>query len=59
MIKIDCAKCDVCGDCVEECPVGKLVFVSIHDVGLDAKITCTECQSCITICHNDAISFEA
>ncbi len=52
---VDEDKCDGCGECVDECPVGA---IELNDVAhVDADI-CTECGTCVEVCPNEAITIE-
>jgi len=55
MPKIDLAKCNGCGVCVERCPAGALamqdgqVFMARPDLG-------THCATCEDVCPTEAIA---
>jgi NAD-dependent dihydropyrimidine dehydrogenase PreA subunit len=60
IIKIDVSKCEGDGDCVETCPTtifelqeveGKKIAVISGNVD-----DCLGCESCVTICPNEAIT---
>lgn len=52
---VDKLKCDGCGTCVDECPVGA---IELNDyASVDGDI-CTECGSCVDVCPNEAITLE-
>ena len=46
-------KCNLCGDCVEECPL-QAILREGDDVVIDPEI-CTECGYCSDICPEGAI----
>lgn len=53
MPKIDTAKCDGCGICVDNCPTGA---IELNDVAHIDEDICTECGECIEVCPRGAIS---
>jgi ferredoxin len=49
---VDENRCDGCGSCIEECPMGA---IELDDKAyVDAEI-CTDCENCVEVCPNDAI----
>lgn len=52
---VDKNKCDGCGTCVDECPVGA---IELNDYAIVDEEICTECGSCVDVCPNEAISLE-
>ena len=48
MIKIDDARCDLCGACVGVCPEN-VINLSIYKLSIDHN-GCTYCRKCIWIC---------
>ncbi len=48
-------KCDGCGTCVDECPVGA---IELNDKAHVDPDLCTECGSCVDVCPNQAIVLE-
>ena len=56
MIKINVEKCDMCGACVEACPVGKIIYLALADIGINKKKDCIGCMECIFVCQSDAIT---
>lgn len=58
MIKIDDEKCDMCGVCVDICPVEKIIFISRSEIGFNKEIECIDCQYCVSACHVRAITIK-
>lgn len=56
MIRINNELCDICGECIDVCPVDKLIYASRSDIGTDPEVDCINCQSCIEVCPTDAIT---
>jgi ferredoxin len=52
---VDEGKCDGCGTCVDECPVGA---IELNDVAHVDEDICTECGTCVEVCPNEAITIE-
>ncbi len=52
---VDSQRCDGCGVCVDECPMGA---IELNDAAhVDADI-CTECGACVDVCPQEAITLE-
>lgn len=54
--KIDQAKCNGCGECVNVCPTGVLEVKGGKCVLVNEK-DCADCRACEVACPNNAISF--
>ncbi len=52
---VDESKCEGCGECVDECPVGA---IELNDTAHVDPELCTECGSCVDVCPNQAIIIE-
>ncbi len=52
---VNSEKCDGCGSCVDECPVGA---IELNDKAHVDPDLCTECGSCVDVCPNQAIIIE-
>ena len=54
--KIDAAKCDGLGECVEACPCES---IKIQDgKAVVDESTCGDCGACVDVCPNEAIVVE-
>ena len=53
MVYVNVAVCDGCGECVDICPNGALVFQNNHAVIL--QDLCQDCEICIDACPQSAI----
>ncbi|MEM2110990.1 MAG: DNA-directed RNA polymerase subunit D [Candidatus Bathyarchaeia archaeon] len=52
VVKINSAKCNACGNCVDVCP--KKVFVKERDtVKVSKEIECILCEDCVKVCDRD------
>ncbi len=52
---VDEDRCDGCGECVDECPVGA---IELNDTAHVDSDICTECGTCVEVCPNEAIRIE-
>jgi len=57
-VQIDEGLCVGCGCCMDACDVGALEFKENEDITWVNEEECTECESCIEMCPNLAISLE-
>ncbi|NOZ77017.1 MAG: 4Fe-4S dicluster domain-containing protein [Euryarchaeota archaeon] len=57
-IRIDCEKCDGCGDCVEICPTEVYEMVDGR-VAAPNIAECIECCACVEVCPEGAIGHDA
>ena len=48
-------KCDLCGQCIEQCPFGAM---TMGQEAIEVNEACRMCGVCIKVCHTEAISFE-
>jgi len=55
MVKIDLERCDGCGGCVEQCPMGVFQLAS-SEVKVVNEEKCIECCLCETVCPKLAIT---
>lgn len=56
VVSVDAEKCNGCGECAENCPIGILELVDgkAEVVGDD----CMGCESCVEVCSTGAVSVE-
>lgn len=54
--KVDYEKCTKCGLCIENCPTKALVADDYKSPKMDKAKNCMQCQHCLAICPNGAIS---
>ena len=57
-VQIDEGLCVGCGCCMDACEFGALEFKENEDITWVNEEECTECESCIEMCPNLAISLE-
>jgi NAD-dependent dihydropyrimidine dehydrogenase PreA subunit len=55
VIVIDEKKCKVCGECVKICPV-EIYKLEGDRLVVGNSADCSNCQSCISVCENEAIT---
>lgn len=54
-MEIDLKKCNRCGICVQDCPVGSIRFQDKRPLVNDS---CTRCGACVRVCPEGAITLE-
>jgi len=54
--KVDAAKCNGAGECVEACPLDAISIQ--NNVAVVDETTCGDCGACVDVCPNEAISVE-
>ncbi|MBU0988919.1 MAG: 4Fe-4S binding protein [Proteobacteria bacterium] len=55
-MEIDLKKCNSCGICVQDCPLGSIRF---RDKRPFVEDSCTRCGACVRICPEGAMALEA
>ena len=59
-LRIDAAKCSLCGACKRNCPTGALTLVDANTRKLMfATNACIGCKTCVNRCPEEAVSLEA
>jgi NAD-dependent dihydropyrimidine dehydrogenase PreA subunit len=56
MIRIDEARCDLCGACVGVCPVDAMELTELK-LQIDPE-TCIDCDLCVIVCPFNALEAE-
>jgi len=51
---VDAEKCNVCGECIESCPLDAITMGEKAAV-VDEE-TCGDCGACVDACPNEAIT---
>lgn len=54
-VKIELERCEGCGDCVEQCPMGVFQMVDSKSQAVNEE-KCIECCLCETVCPQLAIT---
>jgi NAD-dependent dihydropyrimidine dehydrogenase PreA subunit len=55
LITVDKEKCKLCGECVKICP-SEIYRVEGDCVVVGNSADCSGCQSCVSVCENQAIT---
>jgi DNA-directed RNA polymerase subunit D len=58
ILEIDSDKCNMCGDCVTECPVN-ILSDKKGNIEVEDLVACTLCKSCSDTCSKDAIQIKS
>ncbi len=56
-VEIDSAKCEGCGECVDNCPAEVLEMQDDKAVVADPD-ECLGCESCVSVCPSGAATLE-
>lgn len=54
---IDLEKCDLCNECIKECPMGNFSKPN-EKIIFDSSRSCILCGHCIAVCQKNAINYE-